>query len=423
MRYLCACHNWFTTIPEAINELTFLKSISLYNNYLRSIPCSLFERLIKLECINFNHNFISALNDSISNLTQLRYLSMSHNKLKTLPESMCPALLQLEYLNLGYNQILTLPFNFGLLRKIKTLILHKNFLSRLPETFGLLKSLKTLDLAGNNLQLLPSNFVNLKLKEFYVEANPLTKYDLFTSTYQQAVLTLKEIVLRKLSCLGMIRIGENNFWLESIIGLKPWQSAGFCAFCKQPFVTWYLEGVRFVNLKKGINCKNSISPPSDFSSKASGLDYELSYLMQMSHHITTYATANAITEHQQREYVPEWPQKEKIATAKLQLLESQKKVQKLNDDGEDNREEWNNQCDFFLSILGYAVDLANVWRFPYVCFTNGGGVGLAQVTISYIVAFYYNTISAWSLHFLLASITDILPWTYCDQRRAIVLTV
>ncbi|CAH8639035.1 unnamed protein product [Heterobilharzia americana] len=183
--------------------------------------------------------------------------------------------------------------------------------------------------------------------------------------------------------------------------------------------------------------------------------------MQMSHHITTYATANAITEHQQREYVPEWPQKEKIATAKLQLLESQKKVQKLNDDGEDNREEWNNQCDFFLSILGYAVDLANVWRFPYVCFTNGGGaflipyfivmicsatpmfylelilgqkhrhgaislwdicplfrgVGLAQVTISYIVAFYYNTISAWSLHFLLASITDILPWTYCDQRR------
>ncbi|VDO88380.1 unnamed protein product [Schistosoma curassoni] len=45
------------------------------------------------------------------------------------------------------------------------------------------------------------------------------------------------------------------------------------------------------------------------------------------------------------------------------------------------------------------------------------GVGIAQVIISYIVAFYYNTISAWSLYFLFVSITDILPWTYCDQRR------
>uniref|UniRef100_A0A3Q0KU52 Transporter n=1 Tax=Schistosoma mansoni TaxID=6183 RepID=A0A3Q0KU52_SCHMA len=132
-----------------------------------------------------------------------------------------------------------------------------------------------------------------------------------------------------------------------------------------------------------------------------------------------------------------------------------------NDNDGDHREEWNNQCDFFLSVLGYAVDLANVWRFPYVCFTNGGGaflipyfivmicsatpmfylelilgqkhrrgaislwdicpmfrgVGIAQVIISYTVAFYYNTISAWSLYFLFVSITDILPWTYCDQRR------
>ncbi|KAG5443873.1 Sodium-dependent dopamine transporter [Clonorchis sinensis] len=122
---------------------------------------------------------------------------------------------------------------------------------------------------------------------------------------------------------------------------------------------------------------------------------------------------------------------------------------------------WSNQCDFFLSILGYAIDLANVWRFPYICFTNGGGaflipyfilmictalpafylelilgqrhrhgaialwdicpvfrgVGIAQVLISYMVAFYYNTVSAWSLYFLMASITDQLPWTHCDSRR------
>ncbi|VDP77761.1 unnamed protein product [Echinostoma caproni] len=34
-----------------------------------------------------------------------------------------------------------------------------------------------------------------------------------------------------------------------------------------------------------------------------------------------------------------------------------------------------------------------------------------------MVAFYYNTVTAWSLYFFLASITDKLPWTHCDTRR------
>uniref|UniRef100_I3N4B5 Transporter n=1 Tax=Ictidomys tridecemlineatus TaxID=43179 RepID=I3N4B5_ICTTR len=123
------------------------------------------------------------------------------------------------------------------------------------------------------------------------------------------------------------------------------------------------------------------------------------------------------------------------------------------------RETWGKKIDFLLSVIGFAVDLANVWRFPYLCYKNGGGaflvpyllfmviagmplfymelalgqfnregaagvwkicpilkgVGFTVILISLYVGFFYNVIIAWALHYLFSSFSAELPWVHCNN--------
>lgn len=52
---------------------------------------------------------------------------------------------------------------------------------------------------------------------------------------------------------------------------------------------------------------------------------------------------------------------------------------------QEEHEKFDNQPEYWLACLGFAVGFGNVWRFPYMCYSNGG----AAFFVPYLIALFF----------------------------------
>ncbi|XP_070709608.1 sodium- and chloride-dependent GABA transporter 2-like [Pempheris klunzingeri] len=132
----------------------------------------------------------------------------------------------------------------------------------------------------------------------------------------------------------------------------------------------------------------------------------------------------------------------------------------MHEEGVQPREKWANKMEFIFSMAGEIIGLGNVWRFPYLCYKNGGGVffipyfvflffcgipvffletalgqytseggvtawrkicpmfegvGIASQVIVIYLNIYYIVVLAWTLFYLFNSFKSTLPWSTCEN--------
>ncbi|XP_069111626.1 sodium- and chloride-dependent creatine transporter 1-like isoform X2 [Argopecten irradians] len=128
--------------------------------------------------------------------------------------------------------------------------------------------------------------------------------------------------------------------------------------------------------------------------------------------------------------------------------------------GNTKRDQWSNQLDFIVACVGFSIGLGNVWRFPYLCYKNGGGaflipfltfiilggvpiyllelglgqymslsgfkaweicpvfqgIGLSNFITCSLGNINYIMVLTWAAYYFVLSLAPVLPWSTCDNE-------
>ncbi|XP_034559960.1 sodium-dependent neutral amino acid transporter B(0)AT1-like [Notolabrus celidotus] len=127
-----------------------------------------------------------------------------------------------------------------------------------------------------------------------------------------------------------------------------------------------------------------------------------------------------------------------------------------------DRPKWDNKAQYILTCVGFCIGIGNVWRFPYLCQSHGGGafiilylillvlegmpllllefgigqrlrkgsvgvwrsinpyltgIGIGSMLVSLLIGLYYNTLIAWIMWYLFNSFQSPLPWAQCPLNE------
>ncbi|KAF7656806.1 hypothetical protein LDENG_00035780 [Lucifuga dentata] len=149
-------------------------------------------------------------------------------------------------------------------------------------------------------------------------------------------------------------------------------------------------------------------------------------------------------------------------------IPSHAELEMMEEEEAGDRPKWDNKAQYLLTCVGFCVGLGNVWRFPYLCQSHGGGafmipflillvvegipllhlefaigqrlrkgsvgvwmainpylagVGIASMAVSFLVGMYYNTIIAWVMWYFFNSFQSPLPWSQCPLNANLTAPV
>ncbi|PRX09208.1 leucine-rich repeat domain-containing protein [Nonlabens ulvanivorans] len=163
--------NDLDSVPLQLLNLTKLEKLSITNNKIKEIPKEI-SLLINLKSLNFSRNKLNSIPEEIGHLKNLQHLDLSFNYLNNMPKSIS-GLKILEQLNINYNSFSTIPNNILFLENLKGLNLNNNKLTEVQESIYKLKKLERLDLRYNELSKFPETLINQwhTLKYIYLVGN------------------------------------------------------------------------------------------------------------------------------------------------------------------------------------------------------------------------------------------------------------